>query len=760
MLLDTSIGAFRMKTMLKQKLLAALRWLTYGAVVLVPLVFFRYSMFPFGIPKIALFQGIVEFMAAAWIALVILDRRYLPRRSWNLWAILAFAAVLVLSGLLGADIFRSFWSTIDRTIGIVGILHFLVFAIILLGLGEEIDWTKVWLASSFTAGIVALSVVLSKWGLRGFFLNQSYPRPGGLYGNALFVGQYLLFHVFIIGWLLLGRPGKRNSAILATSLALSIFAIILTQTIGIILSLAAGAAILLLGAAISERGRMRKVAGALLVAGVILAAIIFGTRTASVWQKIPGLGRVASISSGQSDVKDRLIAWKTALTGFKERPLLGWGWENAHIPFNKHYDPKLLVTSIEGTFFDKPHNVFLEHLVTGGVLGLLAYLGLFAAMGISLKALWRRGDKRGAYFFGAALFSYLLQNAIAFDTIATYPMLALILAWSAGPQTIPAASPERPEPRYAKGMIVAAGAVAVALVWIYNAGLVRMANHYYWGINYFLNALPESSDLAFHQALAIRNPYRDYVNKDFASIVSQGFQQGIEMPHFDERVKEGAADMEAITKHHPQDYFFQVAAADYYVTLSAFNKAEYLKLADAHLAIAKELSPSRQQIYYVLARRYLMENKRAEALQAFRDAIALNPNSGEPHFTYGMLLYGLGNAAEGRKEIARAAELGRTPSTVDEAVRLASFEADIDHDYAGAVTNLKIALALIGTDLKQSSRILDVRFKLGVAYYLLGDKEHAREELQFIADNVDVKKLSNWEALQPALDEVGVKYAK
>lgn len=747
--------------MSKSRILAWLTWLVYGAVVVVPLIFYRYSMLHFGIPKVMLFQILVELAAALWLGLVLMDRRYLPKRTWIFWSLILFGAVLLLSGIFGADPYHSFWSSIDRHIGVVGLLHIILFAIVLMGIGPELPWLRIWKAAFYTSIAVAISVFLTKWGLASFFLNQNIGRPGGTFGNALYVGQYLLFAVFIGGWLLFQARSKAERWIIGAGLALNVAAIFVTQTIGIILSLIFGIAIVLAHLAWRGTGRAKFISRLALGAGAVLILAVTFTRAAPVWQKIPGLSRVAVISTNQTDVQDRLIAWRTAWEGFKEKPILGWGWENASIPFSKHYTPELLLTGLDATFFDKPHNVYLEHLATGGILGLLGYIGIFVALGIALKNIWKKGEEYTATFFAAGVAAYLLQNTIAFDTIGTYIWLALVLAFAntrayTREEHGEAAVAPQWKTQAALGLLI----LAFIPAWLYNVNVMRMANHYYWGINYFLNGLPEASELSWRKAMALGTPYREAVRRNYANIIQQGFQQDIRLPDFDSKQAEGASIMSEIADKHPYDYFFQIAAADYYITLAPYSREAYFKKAAEFIERAKALSPNRQQTYYVLARLKLSENKREEALRAFRDAIALNPNAGEPHFTYGMLLYGLGRAEEGRAEIQRATELGRTPRNVDEAVRLASFQADIDHNYRAAVENLRLALNLLGNAVRGGARELDIRFKLGVAHYLAGQNAEAKEQLQFVADRTDLTKAANWSALKPALDELGVKYEK
>lgn len=744
----------------------AIRALLYAEVIGVPLVFFGHMLFPFGVPKVVLFESLAALMGGCWLALLALEwpsRRHLPRLTPLLVAVLVFGAALLLSSLFGADIARSMWSSIDRMTGVVAILHFVLFYVVLAGLKDEINWTKVWLASFMTSGTVGLSVLLSKWGLWSFFLKQGSSRPGGLFGNSTFAGAYMLFNVYLAVWLWSKFRGTWSRAFIILGAALQIIGMLLGQTIGILLGLLAGIAFLLIAAAWRGEGRTRRNARAVIVAGLILLFIVFLTRDAGFWQKVPGFARLTAFSTGQSDVHDRLLAWKAALSAFRDRPVLGWGWENFNVPFNAHYDPKLLVTTLEGTFFDKPHNVFLEYLATGGILGILTYLGLLAAFGYEL---WHGARRRGEHLLALALAAagaaYVVQVSIAFDTLGTYLMLFLLFAAadalyapSNGKDISEAEKPLPSAPRQ-----VAAGALVVLSflpIFFLQIPTFNMANQYFWGINYFLNNLTEASGIAWHEALAAKTPYQDYVRKDYASVIQQGFQQSMSFPNMDTVVKEGAAGLEAAVKDHPKDYFFHLALADYYVIMKPFGGADYLAKAKEQINDALALSPKRQQVYYVLSREKLMENDKAGAIAALQQAVDLNPDAGDPHFTLGMLAYGLGDTKTGDREIARAKELGRTPRSVQEAENLAGFVGDLEGNYKEAIDYLKLAVYL--AEQGTNDRVLqEAELKLGVGCYLGGDNNCARDAFNWLKDHMDLKTLPIWPNLKPVLDGLGVKY--
>ncbi len=756
----------------------ASHWILYIAVFGVPLIFWRSSMFPFGIPKNMALEALATVLAGCWLALLALtwpSRRYWPKLTPVFWAVAAFLAALVLSGILGVDPARSFWSSIDRTLGIAGLLQFGLLYLALNGLSASLEWKKIWAASFAAASVVGASVLLSASGpLWDFFLRQSAARPGGLFGNATFAGAYLLWNVFLSVWLWREFPKAWQRWLTGAGAALQIAGILAGQTIAIVLGRGLGVLALLLFAVWRMRGRARSAVAAFLILAALAAGAVFFTRHDSFWQKVPGISRVASISLGQSDVRDRLLAWSAAWTAFRERPLLGWGFENYNVPFNAHYNPQLLTSSLQATYFDKPHNVYLEYLAVGGALGLLTYLGVLGTLGYEL---WRGARRSGqgllALGLGAALLAYAFQNAFAFDTIATYLPLFLALGFAESlyaPRPVEALGVEEPRPAEAAGggeprgaaKTVAAAFVILGFVPVFllDIPIVSMAHNYYNGINYYLNGLMETSYLSWQSALYAGTPYTDYARKDFASVVEQGFQQGRQYPDMAAVVKEGAAGLEQAAADHPRDYFLHIALADYYVALESFGGPDYLTKSKAEISAAEELSPNREQTYYILARERLMENDPQGAVAALEKAVALNPDAGDPHFTLGLLAYGLGNKTLGDQEIARAKALGRTPQNADEAIKLANFVGDLEGRYKDSADYLRSAIFFIEqTQPLDQNALENAELKLGVACYLGGDNSCAKQEFEtLLGQGVDLKSLPIWPNLKPVLDGLGVKY--
>src|SRR5438132_1543841 len=78
-----------------------------------------------------------------------------------------------------------------------------------------------------------------------------------------------------------------------------------------------------------------------------------------------------------------------AMAGFKDRPLLGYGPENHNIVWSRHFDPNIYL--LDTDVYDRTHNQFLEVLATNGIVGMVAFLGIWVAIGMTLVRGYRAG---------------------------------------------------------------------------------------------------------------------------------------------------------------------------------------------------------------------------------------------------------------------------------------------------------------------------------------------------------------------------------
>ncbi len=123
-------------------------------------------------------------------------------------------------------------------------------------------------------------------------------------------------------------------------------------------------------------------------------------------------------AGGSVSVTARLLMWRDTAPMILEHPLLGHGPDNFAEPFERHEgeDLRFILLDVgEDVMVDKAHNELLQVAATTGLLGLTAYLWIFASY---FRNAYRRGGWPLIALSGGVL-AYILQLQTAFSTIAT-----------------------------------------------------------------------------------------------------------------------------------------------------------------------------------------------------------------------------------------------------------------------------------------------------------------------------------------------------
>ena len=384
-------------------------------LLLTPLLFQQSLIHPLITLKTVIFQVIVEILAAIYIYLAIFYKEYRPQITPVSLSILILLIAVFLSGIFGVDFYRSFWSVSERMTGIFLWLHLGTLFFILRSLGNKINWTRYFSFSVLISFFAALFPVVQLI-FPGVFFDKITGRLSGTIGNPIFLSIYLFFHLFIGLWLATDFWKKKNNllaSLFAIAAGFNLVVIFLTQTRGTFIGLLAGFLFLFTTFAFKNFWKTKKyIIIAVLIFLISFASFFIFTRdTYSFWQKVPLVSRFV----GDLSVGPRFFSWETSLKTFLEKPVFGWGWENFYYAFNKHYEPSLLKYGFGETYFDKPHNVYLEFLTNTGLLGFLAYLWLLFVVFRGTANL-----KEGKIFIQALLIGYLIQKFFAFDTLTSY----------------------------------------------------------------------------------------------------------------------------------------------------------------------------------------------------------------------------------------------------------------------------------------------------------------------------------------------------
>ncbi len=728
-------------------------------VVGVPLVYWSGSVYPYTIPKTVFFLIISELIMAFYLGLTLLEPAFRPRRTIWFWSVLIFCATLLFTAFTGQDFSRSFWSIQERNLGVFAFLHFVGLAIALSALRAKVDWDRVWRFSLATSMWVAVLAFI-QLSTPDLLLNENPgSRPGSTFGNPTFMAGYALFHVFL-GVYLFFKNHSGKSFIgkywPIVALIINITAIFISQTRGDLLGLGLGI-LLLLGfwsfrPPLISYDRKEVLGGAkiyriILVALLLLGASFWLTRSAPIWQKVPGLSRFQGVSLSESGLQPRLIAIKASLAGLKERPVLGWGLENFNLVFNKHYDPSSLRISFQETRFDKPHNFLLEYLISGGILLLLAFLFMSGAF---IWQAYRSGDTLWAQIAITAFFAYFIRNLFVFDTIG--PLLLLYLLMSATDSKYAERvdrgarlAPSSDNPAVGQFVLGVAVLVVGALSLSIFLPTLVSAHHQREGFRYFLKDKAPEALAEFKNGIDGWSMYRDGFAKDYARAAADAFFYNRGVVTRDDALS-AIRELEAVSLAHPRDAYYHNMLLDIYSKFAPLDP-QYLDRAILHAEIALTLSPNRQETYFGWAKVLASKGDNKGGLELAKKALDLDREVAESNFYYGLMAYANEMYEEGYKHIRKGIDDGRPWKSSLEPRVVANFFTD-DGRYGEAIVLYQKSLEMRDDP--------ETRARLGRAYFLSHDRESAKREFERAMKQKDLSQSSAWSDFAPIISQLGL----
>ncbi len=711
-----------MSNLLSSKVLTTLlRWGMYAA----PLTIFLYmqrTLYPFGALKIVSLQILTALLIGIWLITIFKYPAYRPRRSPVLYALVAWLFILLLTSLIGFNPERSLWSSADRGIGVVFILHISILSFILASRTAIVEWRR-YLCFTFVVSVgVALSALLQAVAPELFFVKNGV-RSGGTLGNPQYLTGYLVPNFLLGLWLLREWAKTLSSRIwIGAGLAVLAWAFVLANTRGALLGLGVGFLVLLIAAAHKklrpfswQLSVWRNSALIVLAAGAIFMGVFLATKSSPFWQRVPLFDRLAATSLADGSTTNRLKIWRIAASTIQERPLLGWGYENFRYPYNLRYDPTLFKFGSTETYWDKPHNALLEVGVTTGLIGLALYLYLLYAAARSLLAPTLLGR------YGVAILAgYLAQNLVSFDTFGSFLTFFILIGVAAS-----SGSGDSPRENNANTStllitVVATLSLLIVVASSYSAIRILQANRATFdGTNYLVQGYYGEGLEHFRRALKISNPYQRDIRDSYISTLKD-MAQKVVIPDGLTAYREAVVEMEKAIASDPANPFLYYSLADAKNTFRQFDE-ELAQDIPRLLDMADALSPNRQQNYYVRSRDLLLSGDLAGAIREMKMAVDLDPSAAEPHFFYGLLLLD-NEQEEGITELLTAAALGRFPRSGAES-RAAHTYFDRTNHVIDEINYFNDALDKAQLDGELN---LEYRLALGAAYYKAVSYANAR----------------------------------
>ncbi len=193
-------------------------WTGIVLILLTPFVVTPDTIFPFVVGKAVYSRSLIECVFGIWAILALFRPAYRPPRSWLLLLLAVNVGVSVLAACFGVSPQRSFWSTYERMQGVVDLIHWFAFAVVLASvLRTERDW-RIVLNLNVACGLIMAGLALCLYYFIDFPFFSSYTyyywgeyrqagvdptgRSTATVGNALSLGMYTLVNCVIAAGLL------------------------------------------------------------------------------------------------------------------------------------------------------------------------------------------------------------------------------------------------------------------------------------------------------------------------------------------------------------------------------------------------------------------------------------------------------------------------------------------------------------------------------------------------------------------------------
>jgi O-antigen ligase/Flp pilus assembly protein TadD len=692
--------------------------------LLTPFWAFRDLLFPYITSKAFFFRIFIELALPLYLYLLAADYRLRPRLKNPLnIAVLFFLAINIISSAFGVNPFRSFWGNFERMGGAFYIAHLVVvyFYVQLLGQAGE-EYLKRFIQSFIAvASLVALNGLSSWVGGPSVVLDASAPtRISSTFGNPIFYASYLIIPMFLAAYFAFGEKNKVLKVLYWAAAALQLLGVYSSGTRGAMVGLIVGLFISsILYMVLTKNSFIRRV-GLIAIAGcIIVAGGLFAVRNKLPHDSI--LYRLVKLQDSNSEA--RLVQWGIALKGFKDHVLLGVGPENYYSISNKYYNP--IMYKYDASWFDKPHNFFLEVLVTNGLLGFAAYLFMF---GLTVYGLWR------AYKMGilllmemclllAAIITYQVQNLFVFDTvsasIAFYAFLGFAAyLWS---EVLPAGEPKKQQEILNKTWPIAVLAVSfLAICFVeYASNITSMeaSKRINYGMAYNSQDPQKAADY-FNSALAVpfnldpeqtANYYSDFASGLVSSKADKNF--------IAQQLDSATGNQRVIAEKIKNDPILWMRLATDQMNQAIVHDQD-IKISRAAIDKAVSLAPKRVELLQLYIQYYGYKKDWAAAVPVAEDIVRLNPYSPQLRWQLALLYYLNGNMEQA------VAEGGRAVAEGYKFTQLQQFAWYIQY-YEGKKDYKKVA-PLLEKAIELEPNEIGLYVDLAKVYGFLGDNDHAK----------------------------------
>ncbi|MEE8131802.1 MAG: O-antigen ligase family protein, partial [Candidatus Paceibacterota bacterium] len=777
-----------------------------------PLVLAREIIFPFIFGKMVFFRSVIEIALILFLVYLLYsfykNNWKLEIRNWKLFKsplfilILLFFVSIIISTIFALNPYRAFWGDTERAEGLFGMLHLLVFLIMTVLIFTQKDWSKFFKISLFTGLIVIFYGFLEYIGFFWYpnIVNFPFmaltpsPRPGSYIGNPAFLATYMIFIIMfaVIVWRQSKQIFWKYFSLIMIVLAIAM--IFVTGTRGAILGLMAGIFSLLVYFVFKKQSiyiksiSLRKISLFLLMLIILFSSVFWVTRDNAVWQKIPGIDRLAQVISGidKESTQMRFMNWQIGWQAFKERPILGWGPENYLFAYQENYNPDMAFYG--ETWLDRAHNKVIDLGVMQGIFGLITYLLMFGGIFYllfrkqpnyhQLRAEGANYDAKQqisiAPFIMAILIAYFIQNLVLFDQLTSYipffAILGFLISASIKQDTV-----------INQELIIKNQLFKKIILSVIVTVVVIVLSYSLYSYNYILYIQAKT----FKEASELRKSI-NITDEEFVSLIKDKIEkamypynfaqynirgQGVDSYYLNqffyhiELIKNpqfgSLADLliegqEEIIRKEPYDVRLFIREVEM-INPKAANEPELYKKTESLMRQALEIAPKRQELHYNLAFSLSGQERYDESIEVVRYALNLSPNIARAHYHLGLMFFLADNNEEAVKELIIAEELDPSfdnflPGDLNNIVFIYTDWAQIDKvaeliikQIDGEITSLSYGFkrGYYEVALRYFAIVHNKESLIKVAFYLTRFKD-IKDRMEVL---IDLAEKENWEII-------------
>jgi len=597
---------------------------------------FSHFYFPYVTTKQIFFNILVEILIVFWLAMIIKYPHTRPQKSWITFGMIAFFLVLLISCFTGVDFNLSFWGDLERMLGWFDIIHFLLYYLIVITVFKEWkDW-KI---------LFNVSLIFAVWiTLQGIFLND----PTSSIGQNAYVAGLMIFNFYFAIFLFLKTKDFNERIWYCVALFFVLWGFVNSDVSGAQVGLLAS--IMMAGFLIFLIAKNKK-AKIITISCVLLIAVTGGTLYAlkdnAVFDDTKIGKMLRDLSLENNNLNTRLLSWEAAIKDFPNHWLIGTGYGNYAIVFDKNFSPDFIKYATIEENFDRAHNNLIDIATTSGILGLLSYLSFFVATVYYLISGYKKKKIDVVQFvvIMSLLSGYFVHNLAVFDALVNYVVLMCTLGYvyCISTDVEEKIKPVKVEKAALKEVLVfiLVGLPSLFIMYYYNLRAATMMTYMIDGLMSWTAGNYEESFESYKTAFSFDTPvdrdarvsYIDLIGQDSSKIADLTPEKQKEMILFAvELVDKNLA-------YNQKDYFMNMEKGLIYMVLAEFttntdtnnpNQTEdtmqYYQTALDSINTAIENGGARILPRIIKGNILVSMGEKMEVVYTYLEAIETNPN--------------------------------------------------------------------------------------------------------------------------------------